>query len=52
MPIAISALRGTGLSDLVHAVREHLVPDADLTHPAPWLFDGRLVDEHGSVRPQ
>ncbi len=44
-PIAISALHGTGLSVLVTAVRQHLVPDSDLTHPGPWLFDDRLADQ-------
>ena len=41
----MSALHGTGLSALVTAVRQHLVPDTDLTHPGPWLFDDRLADQ-------
>lgn len=40
--VAVSASEGTGLSDLVAAVRRRLVPDADLEHPGPWLFDERL----------
>ena len=43
-PIPISALHETGLSELVTAVRDRLVPPGDLTHPGPWLFDQRLVE--------
>ena len=41
--LRISALRGTGISDLVTAIRDRLVPPADLAHPGPWLFDERLI---------
>ncbi|MCZ6611259.1 MAG: 50S ribosome-binding GTPase [Planctomycetota bacterium] len=41
--LRISATHGTGISDLVTAVRDRLVPPADLTHPGPWLFDERLI---------
>ena len=42
-PIRTSALTGTGLSELVTAVRDRLVPPADRLHPGPWLFDPRLT---------
>lgn len=42
-PIRTSALMGTGLSDLVSAVRDRLVPPADRLHQGPWLFDPRLM---------
>lgn len=38
----VSALAGTGLADLVRAVRDLLVAPADLAHPGPWRFDRRL----------
>jgi len=41
--IPISAVTGEGLAALVTAVREFLVPSADLQHPSPWLFDPRLL---------
>ncbi len=41
--LRISATHGTGISDLVTAVRDCLVPPADLAHPGPWLFDDRLI---------
>jgi tRNA U34 5-carboxymethylaminomethyl modifying GTPase MnmE/TrmE len=40
--LSISALAGTGLSQLVMTVRDRLIPPADLEHPGPWLFDPRL----------
>ncbi len=41
--ISISALQQTGLPQLVTAVRDQLIPPADLQHPGPWLFDDRLL---------
>ncbi len=38
----VSALHGDGLPELVTAIRDHLVPPADLADPGPWLFDSRL----------
>jgi len=40
--INVSAKTGEGLHALVSAVRDHLVPPGDLTHPGPWRFDPRL----------
>ena len=40
--LRISALTGEGVGDLVTAVRDCLVPPADLEHPGPWVFDERL----------
>lgn len=41
--IAISAHTGQGISTLVAAVRDRLVPPADLEHPGVWQFDNRLM---------
>lgn len=41
--LRISATHGTGISDLVTAVRDRLVPPADLAHSGRWLFDERLT---------
>ena len=42
MTLEISAIHGTGLAQLVQAVRDSLVFPNDLTHSGPWLFDTRL----------
>ena len=42
--LAISAMTGAGITELVVAVRDWLVPPEDITNPAPWLFDPRLLD--------
>jgi tRNA modification GTPase len=42
-PITVSALARTGLDDLAVAVRRGLVPDADLEHRDPWIFDPALA---------
>jgi tRNA modification GTPase len=34
--------RAEGVADLAAAVRDRLVPPADLAHPGPWRFDERL----------
>ena len=36
--LCVSAVDGTGIPQLVAAVRTRLVPPADLAHPGPWLF--------------
>lgn len=36
--VAVSVLREEGLAELVAAVRERLVPAADLADPGPWKF--------------
>lgn len=36
--VAVSAVRGEGLEALVSAMRERLVPKADLDDPRPWKF--------------
>lgn len=41
--LGISAKTGAGLADLVTAARKALVPDEDLVHPGPWLFDEQLI---------
>ena len=41
--MAISALNGSGVQDLVTTIRDRLVPPADLANPGPWLFDPRLI---------
>ena len=41
--LCISARVGTNVSSLASAVRERLVPQNDLDHPGPWLFDARLL---------
>ncbi len=38
----VSAATGTGVREVVRAVREILVAEADLAHPGPWLFDPRM----------
>jgi tRNA modification GTPase len=40
--IHISARTGAGLDRLVRAIRDRLVPEADLVHPGPWLFHESL----------
>lgn len=42
--LRISAATGEGVPQLVKAIRQHLVTDADLAHPRPWLFDPRLSE--------
>ncbi len=42
--ISISAATGTGIAELVTAVRDRLVRPDDLAHAGPWLFDRRLAD--------
>jgi tRNA modification GTPase len=42
--VRISAVTGQGLSVLVEAVRDQLVPRRDLEHPGPWLFDEALLE--------
>jgi tRNA U34 5-carboxymethylaminomethyl modifying GTPase MnmE/TrmE len=42
--LSVSAVTGTGLAEVVTAVRDRLVPPADRAHPGPWLFDARLTD--------
>jgi tRNA modification GTPase len=42
--LAISVRSGEGVEALVAAVRERLVPAADLEHPGRWCFDARLLD--------
>ena len=41
--LAISATDGTGIPELVRAVRDLLVSPEDLRHPGVWLFDTRLL---------
>ena len=41
-PMAISALNGIGVPELVTMIRDRLVPPADLADPGPWVFDPRL----------
>jgi hypothetical protein len=41
--LAVSALRGDGMQELVAAMRDRLVPPEDLAHPGPWLFDARGI---------
>jgi hypothetical protein len=41
--IRCSALTGAGLPELARAVRQRLLPQADLDWPGPWLFDERLI---------
>lgn len=41
--LRISARTGNGLAALVAAIRDRLVPPADMAHPGPWRFDPRLV---------
>ncbi len=36
--VTLSVQRGEGLGELVAAMREALVPEADRTHPGPWRF--------------
>jgi len=40
--LSICVHRGAGLEDLATAVRERLVPAADLAHPGRWRFDDHL----------
>jgi hypothetical protein len=37
-PIQVSALTGAGLIEFAQAVREKLVPAADLANDRPWQF--------------
>lgn len=41
--LQVSAATGEGVSELVAAIREKLVPQADLDHPGVWIFDRRLL---------
>ncbi|MEM8757115.1 MAG: GTPase [Planctomycetota bacterium] len=41
---AAAAKTGQGITRLVAALRETLVPEADLRSDAPWVFDPRLLD--------
>ena len=41
--LSVSATTGDGIPNLVAAIRDRLVPPADLEHPGPWLFDPRLT---------
>jgi tRNA modification GTPase len=41
-PVSVSARRRAGLDTLAVAVRRALVPDADIEHQDPWLFDPAL----------
>jgi hypothetical protein len=47
-PIAVSALRGDGLADLVHRVRTILVPDSAMNDPSPWCFHEALGNDCGA----
>jgi hypothetical protein len=38
--LAVSARTGAGVASLVRAVREALVPQADIDHPGPWRWWG------------
>ena len=40
--LALCTPRGEGVAELAAAVRDGLVPPADLADPRPWRFDGRL----------
>lgn len=40
--LALCTPRGEGVAELAAAVRDRLVPPADLADPRPWRFDGRL----------
>ncbi len=44
-PIPISARTGKNLAHLAAAIRESFVPQADIDHPGPWLFDERLLGD-------
>ncbi|MFO0872972.1 MAG: GTPase [Phycisphaerales bacterium] len=41
--VRVSARTGEGIRALVRAVRDALVPPADLADRGPWLFDDRLL---------
>lgn len=41
--LSVCAATGEGVNALVAAIRELLVPEADLRHPGPWVFDPGLV---------
>jgi tRNA modification GTPase len=41
--LGVSGLTGEGLAALAAAVRDRLVPPADLAHPGRWVFDGALA---------
>ncbi|MDZ4756154.1 MAG: GTP-binding protein [Phycisphaerae bacterium] len=47
----VSAATRAGLPELVHALRERLVPQADLDSPRPWVFDDRLLAGAASSQP-
>jgi hypothetical protein len=36
----VSAVTGEGIAELVAAIRETLIPSADLAHPGPWVIGG------------
>ncbi len=40
--LSTSVRSGEGLAELAAAIRERLVPSADLAHPGRWRFDDRL----------
>jgi tRNA modification GTPase len=46
--LCVSATTGAGIPELVAAVRDRLVPPADLEHPGPWLVDSRLTQSPAS----
>ncbi len=41
--MAISAMNGDGVPEMVTMIRDRLVPPADLADPGPWVFDSRLM---------
>lgn len=43
--VSVSVKRGLGLAGLAHEIRQRLVPETDVEHPGPWLFDERLLDD-------
>ena len=44
--IAVSAVTGEGVAELVAALRDLLLPPADLEHPGAWIFDPDLPAVH------
>jgi tRNA modification GTPase len=42
-PLRMSARTGSGIVELVAAIRDHLVPPEDLAALRPWIFDDRLL---------
>jgi len=43
--LSISAVTGAGITELVVAIRDRLVPPEDIAHDGRWLFDPRLVEQ-------